>query len=168
MNRCTRTLLGFAAALLVAVTARAGELQVLDASSMRAIEQEHIGVPFIVAVWATDCPPCRRELALLSSFSAEHPDVPVVLIATNSPDNAEAIARVLESFALPGAEAWHFGAAGAERLRYTIDPEWRGEMPRSYLYDGDGSRMGISGPLSMDLLKQWRSDPDFSQAGQSG
>lgn len=150
-----RTLLGFAAALLVATAAVAGEPRVFDADSMRAIEQEHAGAPFIVAVWATDCPPCRRELALLSGFSADHPEVPVVLIATDPPDNVEAVDRVLESFALPGADAWRFGDAGAERLRYTIDPDWRGEMPRSYLYDEDGDRVGISGPISTELLQRW-------------
>jgi thiol-disulfide isomerase/thioredoxin len=154
MSLCTRALLGLATALLAATTAVAGELRVFDAGSMRAIEQEHAGAPFIVAVWATDCPPCRRELALLSSFSADHPDVPVVLIATDPPDNAETVARILESFALPAAEAWHFGDAGAERLRYTIDPDWRGEMPRSYLYDGDGNRLGVSGPISEQLLQK--------------
>lgn len=154
MSLCTRALLGLATALLAATTAVAGELRVFDVGSMRAIEQEHAGAPFIVAVWATDCPPCRRELALLSSFSAEHPDVPVVLIATDPPDNAETVARILESFALPAAEAWHFGDAGAERLRYTIDPDWRGEMPRSYLYDGDGNRLGVSGPISEQLLQK--------------
>jgi thiol-disulfide isomerase/thioredoxin len=154
MSLCTRALLGLATALLAATTAVAGELRVFDVGSMRAIEQEHAGAPFIVAVWATDCPPCRRELALLSNFSADHPDVPVVLIATDPPDNAETVARILESFALPAAEAWHFGDAGAERLRYTIDPDWRGEMPRSYLYDGDGNRLGVSGPISEQLLQK--------------
>ena len=148
-------LLELAVALLAATAAGAGELRVFDADSMRAIEREYAGSPFIVALWATDCPPCRRELALLSSFSADHPEVPVVLIATDPYDNAEAVDEVLESFALPGADTWCFGRAGAERLRYTIDPDWRGEMPRSYLYAEDGERLGISGPISRELLQRW-------------
>ncbi len=155
MKRCMRTLPALAAALLVAAAAGAGELRVFDAHSMQAIEKEHAGFPFLVALWATDCPPCRRELALLSGFAADHPEVPVVLIATDPPDNAEAVDEVLESFALPGADAWRFGDAGAERLRYAIDPAWRGEMPRSYLYDEDGHRVGISGPISTELLQRW-------------
>jgi thiol-disulfide isomerase/thioredoxin len=158
MTLCTRTLPALAAALLLATAAGAGELRVFDADSMQTIEQEHAGSRFIVAVWATDCPPCRRELALLSDFSADHPEVPVVLIATDPPDNAAAVDQVLESFTLPAADAWRFGAAGAERLRYTIDPGWRGEMPRSYLYGEDGERVGISGPVSAELLQRWLQD----------
>jgi thiol-disulfide isomerase/thioredoxin len=150
-----QALLGLAVALLAATAASAGELRVFDPDSMRAIEREYAGSPFIVALWATDCPPCRHELALLSGFSADHPEVPVVLIATDPYDNAEDVDEVLESFALPGADTWCFGGAGAERLRYTIDPDWRGEMPRSYLYGKDGERLGISGPISRELLQNW-------------
>ena len=154
MRPYLRTLAALAAALLAA-TASADEPRVFEAHSMQAIEREHAGSPFLVAVWATDCPPCRHELALLSDFAAEHPELRVVLIATDPPANSASVARVLDSFALPGADAWRFGNGGAERLRYAIDPGWRGEMPRTYLYDEDGDRVGISGPLSTELLQRW-------------
>jgi len=141
--------------LLPTVALHAADLSVFDPASMRAIEAAHAGDRFIVALWATDCPPCRRELSLLGEFRAQHPNVPVVLIATDSTDNAEFVEQVLESVELPGVDFWLFGDAGAERLRYTIDPGWRGEMPRSYLYDVDGSRVGLSGPLSEDALQGW-------------
>jgi thiol-disulfide isomerase/thioredoxin len=141
--------------LCFAMVANAGSLRVFGPTDMRAIETEHAGEQFIVAIWSTDCPPCRRELSLLGRFSADHPNVPVVLIATDPPDNAEAVRGVLASFELPRADFWLFGDAGAERLRYMIDPDWRGEMPRTYLYGADGGRLGISGPISADLLERW-------------
>lgn len=101
------------------------------------------------------CPPCRRELALLSAFSAKHPGVPVVLIVTDPSDNTQAVTQILDRFALPDAGLWRFGDAGNERLRYAIDPKWHGELPRSYLYDANGDRVGISGPLSDELLQRW-------------
>ena len=111
--------------LFSAVAVSAADLRVFGPAGMRAIEKEHAGDRFIVAVWSTDCPPCRRELSLLGAFRAD---------------------------------SWLFGDAGAERLRYSIDPGWRGEMPRSYLYDDDGSRVGLSGPISEDLLQGWLED----------
>jgi len=134
---------------------RTAKPQIFGPGSMRDIEKAYDGTPFIVAVWSTDCPPCRRELALLSAFSDEHPDVPVVLIATDPADNADSVAQILASSDLVRADAWQFGDAGAERLRYAIDAGWRGEMPRSYLYGYDGSRVGLSGPISEDLLERW-------------
>jgi thiol-disulfide isomerase/thioredoxin len=142
-------------ALFCAEAANAGDLRVFGPADMRAIETAHAGRKFIVAIWSTDCPPCRRELSLLGTFSADHPNLPVVLIATDPPDNAEVVRGVLASFELPRADFWLFGDAGAERLRYTIDSEWRGEMPRTYLYGADGGRLGISGPISADFLERW-------------
>lgn len=126
--------------------------------SMRAIEKAHSGSPFIVAVWATDCPPCRHELDLLSTFSRQYPDVPVVLIATDGKRNAGDVIAVLANYRMDAAENWNFGEAGVDRLRHAIDPRWYGEMPRSYLYEASGERTGISGALTEDLLVAWLSD----------
>ena len=150
-----RSAILFVVTLFFAVAVNATELRVFDPAGMRAIEKEHAGDRFIVAVWSTDCPPCRRELSLLGAFRAEHPGVPIVLIATDPADNSELVEQVLDSFELPGTDFWLFGDAGAERLRHAIDPGWRGEMPRSYFYDRDGSRVGLSGPISEDLLEGW-------------
>ena len=39
-----------------------------------------------------------------------------------------------------------------ERLRYTIDPDWFGALPRSYFYDERGNRKGVSGLLSKEKI----------------
>ena len=144
-----------ASELFVSATATASDLRTFGPEGMRIIEKENAGVRFIVALWSTDCPPCRRELAMLGAFAVTYPDVPIVLLATDPPDNAKAVVQVLASLQPPGADVWQFGDAGAERLRHAIDPGWRGEMPRSYLYSQDGERVGISGPISQDLLEHW-------------
>ena len=54
--------------LFSAVAVSAADLRVFGPAGMRAIEKEHAGDRFIVAVWSTDCPPCRRELSLLGAF----------------------------------------------------------------------------------------------------
>lgn len=147
--------------LVLAMTAMADAdivIREFDPGSMRAIEKAYSGSPFIVAVWATDCPPCRHELALLSTFSRQNPDVPVVLIATDGRNNADGVVEVLASHGLHAVESWNFGEAGADRLRHSIDPQWYGEMPRSYLYEASGERSGISGALTEDLLITWISN----------
>ncbi|MGY8814879.1 MAG: hypothetical protein ACKVHQ_09190 [Gammaproteobacteria bacterium] len=44
-----------------------------------------------------------------------------------------------------------------ERLRYSIDPDWFGELPRNYFYDANSSRIGFSGKLTEDILLEWLS-----------
>ena len=70
---------------------------------------------------------------------------------------------VLGSYELGSAETWNFGDAGVDRLRHAIDPRWYGEMPRSYLYDASGRRIGISGALTPDLLQDWLVSPRARQ-----
>jgi len=141
--------------LLAVVPAAADDLRVFAPDSLRAIERAYAGSRFVVAVWASDCSPCRAELEMLGRFAIAYPDVPVVLIATDGEQNHDLVARILEHYRLAAADTWLFGPAGAERLRYAIDPGWHGELPRSYLYDAAGNRAGKSGRLDAGYLRNW-------------
>jgi len=139
---CALALIGLAS------RASATEPRPFTRDSLQAIEIAHAGAPFVVVMWATDCAPCRRELKLLAGFRLEHPSVPVVLIATDDPSQADGVAAVLREFGLADADNWQFADGNVERLRYAIDPVWYGEIPRAYLYSTDGSRRAVSGPLA--------------------
>jgi cytochrome c biogenesis protein CcmG, thiol:disulfide interchange protein DsbE len=57
------------------------------------------GTPTIVNVWATWCPPCRRELPLFFAAAADTPDVRVLLV--NQGEGPETVRRYLEAAGLP-------------------------------------------------------------------
>jgi cytochrome c biogenesis protein CcmG, thiol:disulfide interchange protein DsbE len=57
------------------------------------------GAPTVVNVWATWCPPCRRELPLLVAAAAATPDVRVLLV--NQGEGAETVRRYLDAAGLP-------------------------------------------------------------------
>ncbi len=59
------------------------------------------GSPAIVNVWATWCPPCRRELPLLTATAAEAPDVRILLV--NQREDADTVRAYLEQAGLPPA-----------------------------------------------------------------
>ena len=46
-------------------------------------------------------------------------------------------------------------AFSPEKLRYVIDQDWYGELPRSYYYDADHQRSSHSGTLSQQQLSAW-------------
>jgi thiol-disulfide isomerase/thioredoxin len=125
------------------------------AGTLGDIEDRHGGNVFIVALWATDCAPCRGELALLSDFSRAHPDVGIILVATDPPDAAAVASEVLSQYELDSAETWIFADGNRERVQYDIDPRWFGELPRAYLYSPGVPRIAISGTLSKPRLDAW-------------
>lgn len=64
------------------------EPEPLPAVTVRSLDgapvplREVAGVPLVVNVWATWCPPCRRELPLLADVASERRDVRFVFLAS--------------------------------------------------------------------------------------
>jgi thiol-disulfide isomerase/thioredoxin len=90
--------------------------------------------PVVLNLWATWCPPCRREMPALLAAQAQHPDVAFVLV--NQGESAAVVTTYVERERLrlpaqsativldPGSQvAAHLGAAG---------------MPTTLFYDAAG------------------------------
>ncbi len=131
------------------------ELRPFAPGSMQTILAAHRGEPFVLAMWSLSCAYCQEELKVLSGLVRAHPNLGIVLISTDTPQESQAIVATLSRHRLPRAEAWVFGDTFVERLRYEVDPTWRGELPRSYLYGADGRRQAFSGGLSRQTLEHW-------------
>ncbi|MFT6906685.1 MAG: thiol-disulfide isomerase/thioredoxin [Oleiphilaceae bacterium] len=110
---------------------------------------------FIMVLWSIDCPPCLKELEHFQVLKAQFTDTNFLLISTDSPDNSAAIVQVLVDNKLQNIESWVFSDSLPERLRYKIDPNWYGELPRTYFYEANHTRMAHSGMLTKAQLQQW-------------
>lgn len=139
-------------------------LKPFTAVSMKTIEQSRAGQTFFVVLWALDCPPCRKELEMLGQLRRQHEGLPLVLISTDSVDQSAGVMAVLRKYSLVDADAWIFADSYAERLRHAIDPQWYGELPRSYFYDCNHSRKAVSGILKEEELKNWLRETEKKSA----
>ena len=133
----------------------AQDIRPFDTGSLEKIVAAHKTRPFVLAFWSLTCPPCREELTLLGDVFRGDRARDLVLVSTDAPEETAAIATVLAQHRLAGAEAWVFADAFTERLRYGIDRQWQGELPRTYLYGVDGTIQAVSGKLSPPHLRQW-------------
>ncbi|MGK0441742.1 MAG: thiol-disulfide isomerase/thioredoxin [Pseudohongiellaceae bacterium] len=124
-------------------------------NSMNELESTFAGEPFLLSVWSIECAPCLKELKVFSKFKKIYPDFNLVLLSADGPDLIDEAGRVLEQFNLVGTSSWVYGTDRSEQLRYSIDPTWYGEMPRSYFYDRGGQRKSRSGLLSEAALIKW-------------
>ena len=109
----------------------------------------------MLGLWSVDCPPCLVELDMMSKILDLNPELPFVLISTDPIDTKEDAIEFLSDFNLENRESWMFADSFVERLRYSIDPNWYGELPRSYFFDGTHEMNSHSGIMSTELLENW-------------
>ncbi|MEZ5615604.1 MAG: hypothetical protein R3E35_10340 [Rhodocyclaceae bacterium] len=140
---------------LAAAASSAGELRPFTADSLASIRKQHAGRPFILTLWSLTCHHCAKELQALGRLVRAEPELPLAIVSTDSPVEAQAIRAALQRFGLARIDTWVFADAVPERLRYAIDPTWRGELPRTYLFDAAHRRTAHSGLLDESRLKEW-------------
>lgn len=95
---------------------------------------EHQGQPMVVNLWATWCPPCRREMPVLVQAQQQNPKIRFVFVNQGeSPDTVSAF----------------LGAAGVPMEQVLFDPEGSfarevGSMalPTTLFYSADGKLLG--------------------------
>lgn len=136
----------------------ADSLKPFMASSRVEIEKAHQGQPMIVAFWSLDCTYCLDELSTLADFVKQHPKIKLVLVNADGLSTSQEVAKALKQIKLPAAyEAWQFSEPDEERLRYSIDKTWYGELPRTYYYDNSHQVKAMSGSPDLIWLKNWAS-----------
>lgn len=139
----------------LAFSAKAGELQPFSIGSLAVIKVHYAGRPFMLTFWSLTCPHCARELQILGKLARTDKNLPLVIVSTDTPDDAQDIRAALKRFGLDHLNTWVFADAIPERLRRSVDPAWRGELPRSYLFDATHSNEAHSGMLDAGRLRQW-------------
>ena len=144
--------------LVLSQQAFAESLKPFVATSRVDIEKTHQGQPMILAFWSLDCTYCLDELNTLGEFVKQHPKIKLVLVNADGLSTTQEVAKALKQIKLPAAhEAWQFSEPDEERLRYSIDKTWYGELPRTYYYDNSHQVKAVSGSPDLIWLKSWAS-----------
>lgn len=141
--------------MLAGCNAIGGELRPFTADSLTAIEERFAGRPFLLTLWSTTCTHCAGELQLLGRLSRTGLRLPLAIVSTDAPEDAPDIHAALKRFGLERMDTWVFSDAVPERLRYAIDPAWRGELPRAYFFDAAHRREAHSGLLDEAQIRKW-------------
>lgn len=130
---------------LLAVAAQATTFTHLDrASAKRLLEATNYKQPTVVVLWSSDCGHCKKNLAMLKVLIKQDKALRVVTVAVE-PETA-ALAPILDRNNMP-AERYAYGSDNPDALAYALDPNWAGELPRTYLFNGAGGKQAVSGVL---------------------
>ena len=120
------------------------------------VKVENKGKQWLMLLWSVDCPPCFKELAILQKLKNKYDDLPVVIINTDADDESvEERKAVINKFELNHLTNLHFVDGKADQSRFLIDPQWYGELPRSYFIEKNGQFHGKSGLVNKVILTQW-------------
>ncbi len=129
-------------------------VSVLDENAYQSILQASHTQPFLIVFWSLDCPPCIEELATLRRFHRDYPQKKIIFISIDSVQQIAEIETLMEQYGLQNLQQWVF-SENKRRLRYSIDPSWYGEVPRSYFYLPSHPGRAFSGRLSYSQLTGW-------------
>lgn len=142
-------------ALCAAAMAQAAGPRPFVADSLQQIRRAHADQAFVLVLWSITCSHCQEELARLGTLHRQHPQLKIILVSTDTPDDAEALRAILAHHDLTDTETWVFADEFVERLRFAIDPRWGGELPRTYFFDRQHRLTARSGALTPAQLQHW-------------
>lgn len=137
--------------------ATAADVRTFGRGSWQEIRKAHAGEPLVVHFWGVTCGPCRAELPQWGRFANERADLHLVTIDADLVPNAPtAVRAMLEQSGLSArTENWMFNDDFVERLRYEIDPQWQGEIPRTLLIAADGRTTLLEGAADFARISAW-------------
>lgn len=103
------------------------------------------GMPTVVNLWATWCPPCRREMPVLAAAQAREKSIRFVF--ANQGEDAAAVSRYLSAAALPLANVVLDASSSIGRQVGSAG------LPTTLFYDASGRLVDVHmGPLSSASL----------------
>lgn len=149
MHKMMATLLGCWCMFAAAVANAAPTIQAFEPDGMARIVASQKGKPFVLIIWSLDCEYCQASLTALAHERLTRKALRVVTLSMDALGDVPAATVIRKKLARLGmtGDAWAFGTTPAEQLRYAIDPQWHGEMPRSYWFNAGGEKIAYSGVL---------------------
>lgn len=127
-------------------------VQPLDRATARTLGSPgHHPGPTVVALWSADCVYCKQNFRQLAALAGAPGRVKIITVATE-PASPE-LTAILDQLAPPGPR-YAYGDDAPEALAHALDPAWRGELPRTLIFDGRGGRQALSGSLDPARLAQ--------------
>ncbi|WOH39110.1 hypothetical protein RI844_07760 [Thalassotalea fonticola] len=126
-----------------------------NADELAQIKQQHMGKKWLMLLWSVDCPPCFKELKLLKNMSQKHENLAIVIVNIDEQVTAAERQQIINEYQLQSLQHFYFLDGQSDINRYVIDPDWYGELPRSYFVDATGKFYGKSGLVGEELLNKW-------------
>ncbi len=131
------------------------EFMPFEINTRNVIEKKYLNQPLIISFWSIDCPYCIDDLNKLGKALSKNTNVKLITVCVDGKESAKKAERILNLAHLPEHERYQYAEVDEDKLRYSIDPTWYGELPRTYFYDTAHQVTPLSGKISNSFLDAW-------------
>ena len=131
------------------------EFMPFEINTRNVIEKKYLNQPLIISFWSIDCPYCIDDLKKLGKALSKNKNVKLITVCVDGKESAKKAERILNLAHLPEHERYQYAEVDEDKLRYSIDPAWYGELPRTYFYDTAHQVTPLSGKISNSFLDAW-------------
>jgi thiol-disulfide isomerase/thioredoxin len=131
------------------------EFMPFEINTRNVIEKKYLNQPLIISFWSIDCPYCIDDLKKLGKALSKNKNVKLITVCVDGKESAKKAERILNLAHLPEHERYQYAEGDEDKLRYSIDPTWYGELPRTYFYDTAHQVTPLSGKISNSFLDAW-------------
>lgn len=104
--------------------------------------------PWVLILWSVTCSSCLSEMGLIQQIHQQNPKLNIIMVSVDGPEFYQEMAQIIQQEKLTTIEHWGFAEDNSPALRYVIDSRWYGELPRTYFFDREHHKTGVSGVLS--------------------
>ena len=127
----------------------------IDKSKLEKLVKERKGKPLFLNVWATWCVPCREEFPTINKLVDEYKNVEFIGISIDYPEEVNTkIIPFLKSQNIVFT-CYVNGFEKDEELINTLDENWNGALPATFIYDKNGNRVSfLEGKKSYEEFKK--------------
>lgn len=115
--------------------------------SYQQILAQQANKPFVFIIWSITCPSCIKDMELISALHKKTPELKIIMLAADDLSAKDQIQTILSKHDLDRLENWVYADDNTQKLGYEIDPQWYGELPRTYFFDAKQQRTGVSGVI---------------------
>ena len=119
-----------------------------------SIIQSANGDPIAIHFWGVTCSACVKEMPQWGTFVEKNKNLKIIFIQVDDV-SPEMIKKMLSKAKLDNANNYYVSSPFDERLRYEIDPKWRGETPITILVNRKGQANRKTGPINFSQLSSW-------------
>ncbi len=131
------------------------EINSFQMDSYQTILENNKNQAFVLIIWSITCSSCLAEMAIIPEIQQQNPKLKFVMLSVDGPDYSDEMQTIIKQKKLSKFEHWAFAEDNSSALRYAIDKQWYGEIPRTYFFDQQHKRIGISGVINHEQYNQY-------------